>query len=101
MPEFSRYTPTASAPLNTILGATPVGAVNAAMGYATTGPEVPVLAVGINALIEKIKNFRWFHEQTWTDPLVIVLSFGVAGLIWWVFAGENAKAIINGFGVLA
>ena len=92
--------PTPSVPVNTLVGAAPVIAGNLAMGTAA-GPEVPIIAGGLNVILEFIKNRHWFREKSWTVPLLVVLSFVVSFVVWHFLAGDNLKAVVNGFGILA
>lgn len=91
--------PTASVPLNVAIGGTPVAASNIAMSMAA-GTEIPIIAGGLNVILEYVKNKPWFHEQTWTVPLLILLAFGASVGIWHFLAGDDVRAIVNGFGIL-
>lgn len=87
-------------PLAAVTGAGTALGTNLMMG-AAAGPDVPVIAGGVNVVIEWIKNRPWFHEQTWTVPLLVVLSFAISLGIWHFLLQDNIKAIVNGFGILA
>ena len=92
--------PTPSVPVNALVGAAPVALGNLAMGGAA-GAEVPIIAGGLNVVIEYAKNRKWFREAAWTVPLLVVLSFAVAFGVWHFLADDNLKAAVNGFGILA
>lgn len=46
------------------------------------GPEVNGLAGLVNLSAEYLKNRSWFPEAWLTVPLVIVVSLGLAWLLW-------------------
>ena len=104
MPDFAHMStpgPTASLPLNIGLGAVPAVGVNAATTFSTGEPSLIAIGAGINVLLDWLRDLRWFREQTWTIPALILISFGVAVGIWWGLGGDPVRAVQNGFGILA
>lgn len=83
------------------LGLAPVAAGNYALSNAA-GPEVSTIAAGLNVVIEWLKNRPWFHEKTWTIPVLILLSFGVSFGLWYLLGKPDlGKAVVNSFGILS
>lgn len=92
--------PTASVPVNVVVGAAPPLMANAATSFSTGEPSLIAIAGGINVIVEYVKNWRWFREQAWTVPLLILMCFAVSFVIWWLLGNDLLAAIKNGFGLL-
>jgi hypothetical protein len=87
-------------PVSTVAGAGATIGANLLMG-AGAGPEVPVIAGGLNVVLEYVKNRPWFREEHWTVPVLIVCSFAISFGVWHFLLADNLKAIVNGFGILS
>lgn len=92
---------TAPAGVRAAVGSAPALVTNGFMA-GSVGPEIPGIAIGVNVVISYVKNLKFFHEQLWTVPLLIVLSFGIGICIWYIVNEQHnlQTAITNSFSIL-
>lgn len=89
------------APVKAAVGTAPsllVNGFNAGLGT----PEVTPISIGINVILDWLKNRVWFREQAWTVPLLIVLSFSIAMVVWYLLTEQKnlQTAVTNGFSLM-
>lgn len=83
------------------VGASPALALNGFNAGLGT-PEVTPVSVAINVIVDWFKNQRWFHDDTWTVPLLVILSFSIGMIVWYLLTEQKnlQKAVTNAFSLL-
>ena len=91
----------APAPVKAAVGSAPALALNGFNAGLGT-PEITPISVGINVILDYFKNRPWFHEKAWTVPLLVILSFAIAFVVWYVLTEQKnlQTAVTNGFSLL-
>lgn len=86
-------------PSESFKAAVPSIVANGTTTLATGDPTLVVVGGGLNLFLDWVKNFKRFPEETMTVPLLILLSFGIAFLVWYLRGqGDPVTPIIAGFG---
>ena len=94
MPDFAQAQGiTPSAPLNVGIGSMAIAGSTWGTTQLTDGPEVVGISAFLNIMAQWIKMPRWFDQNRWIYPALLVLGL-VAALV--VFNGDHAKALVNG-----
>ena len=93
--------PTPSAPVQAAVASAPALAINGFNAGLGT-PEITPISVGINVILDYAKNRTWFREKAWTVPLLVILSFSIAFVVWYVLTEQRnlQTAVTNGFSLL-
>lgn len=94
---LSPVQPTTNPLINAGLGLGPVIASNAAMGQ-VVGPVVSVIALGLNAIMENLKNEKWFPDHL-TPWILLLLTSIICIVLWFFYLHDPIQAIENIFGI--
>ena len=74
-------------------GPLPVLAATTAATTTFSGPEVLSLSAFLNVVAQPIKAQKWFKQNVWLVPLLLVLGVGLAFLVAWLVTDDIRQSV--------